>query len=286
MEKATCKKCNKEKPIARFLKCNSLKKGYRCVCKECNREYRRSIKEPEKSKKRREANNLAFEEKVKNGLIPDKKTCGSCGEKKTSSEFTFLKCMPDGLRNQCKSCDKKDRSENKELFYQRSEAWRKRNREHVNALARERDRENPGRKAKYFQDWCERDPERYKRVVKKRNDKILSTPFGRLNNAMRVAVGRSLNGHKNGASWLKLVGYSIAELKSHIEGQFKPGMSWDNYGLYGWHVDHIRPIASFEFSGKNCKQFKDCWALENLQPMWAKENRGKGANFEPIKEIE
>jgi len=66
----------------------------------------------------------------------------------------------------------------------------------------------------------------------------------------------------------------------HLESQFKPGMNWENYGKYGWHIDHIRPQSWFKFESKNDPEFKICWALSNLQPLWAKENSFKGNRFE------
>jgi hypothetical protein len=50
-------------------------------------------------------------------------------------------------------------------------------------------------------------------------------------------------------------------------------MNWDNYGFYGWHIDHIRPCASFDLS-KPSEQRK-CFNYTNLQPLWATENWGK-----------
>ena len=49
-------------------------------------------------------------------------------------------------------------------------------------------------------------------------------------------------------------------------------MSWDNYGRNGWEIDHIKPISSFNFNSYKDKEFKECWSLENLQPLWAEEN--------------
>lgn len=63
-----------------------------------------------------------------------------------------------------------------------------------------------------------------------------------------------------------------------LEAKFKPGMSWENHGA--WHVDHKRPIASYNFSSVDDHEFKECWSLENLQPLWAKENLSKGARYE------
>jgi len=67
------------------------------------------------------------------------------------------------------------------------------------------------------------------------------------------------------------VGFTTLELMGHLEAQFKEGMSWDNYGRNGWHIDHICPISSFKFTSYNDKDFKECWSLENLQPLWERE---------------
>ena len=51
-------------------------------------------------------------------------------------------------------------------------------------------------------------------------------------------------------------------------------MTIDNYGL--WEIDHIIPRSFFKYRSPRNKQFKKCWALENLQPLWKSENRKKG----------
>jgi len=56
--------------------------------------------------------------------------------------------------------------------------------------------------------------------------------------------------------------------------QFKPGMTWDNYGYYGWHIDHKVPCSNFDLS-KPEEQYK-CFHYTNLQPLWAEENLIKG----------
>ena len=85
---------------------------------------------------------------------------------------------------------------------------------------------------------------------------------------------------KGGRRWEALVGYTLKELMAHLETQFKEGMTWDNYGSH-WHIDHIRPKSWFIYESVNDEQFKQCWALSNLQPLEAdinhtKNNRYKG----------
>ena len=83
------------------------------------------------------------------------------------------------------------------------------------------------------------------------------------------------SGSKKGQSYLSKVGYSIEELKVHLESQFQPGMTWNNYGLKGWHIDHIKPDSSFYYKSMDDVDFIECWALSNLQPLWAKDNLKK-----------
>jgi hypothetical protein len=75
-----------------------------------------------------------------------------------------------------------------------------------------------------------------------------------------------------------LLGYTVSELKSHLESHFKPGMSWDNYGKghESWSIDHTRPISSFPKSAT----IAEINALGNLRPMWHKENCSKGNKWE------
>lgn len=76
---------------------------------------------------------------------------------------------------------------------------------------------------------------------------------------------------------MELIGCSIEHLKEHIEKQFVEGMNWENWSFYGWHIDHIRPIASFDLSDP--AQVKECFHYSNLQPLWAKDNLSKGDKF-------
>jgi hypothetical protein len=83
-----------------------------------------------------------------------------------------------------------------------------------------------------------------------------------------LAVGR-----KSRCSWQKIVGYTVQDLMRHLERQFLKGMSWDNYG--DWHIDHILPVTSFSFTSLDDAEFRACWALPNLRPLWAPENLSK-----------
>ena len=79
---------------------------------------------------------------------------------------------------------------------------------------------------------------------------------------------------KNGNHWENLVGYTIQELIDHLTKLFKPGMTLENFGE--WQIDHIIPVSSFKIESIECENFKKCWELSNLQPLWAVENMSKG----------
>ena len=83
--------------------------------------------------------------------------------------------------------------------------------------------------------------------------------------------------HKKSATFRELLGCSIDHLKIHLQQQFKKGMNWNNHSYRGWHIDHIKPISSFNLE---CPlQQRACFHYSNLQPLWAKENLSKGAKW-------
>jgi len=101
-------------------------------------------------------------------------------------------------------------------------------------------------------------------------------PTYRLKYLIKSAIWKSLrsgNG-KGRRKWESLVGFTVEELKAHLESKFELGMSWDNAGE--WHIDHIMPVSRFNFESPDDMDFKLCWALDNLQPMWGWENMSKG----------
>ena len=76
----------------------------------------------------------------------------------------------------------------------------------------------------------------------------------------------------------ELIGCSLKELKNILEYKFQPGMTWNNYGVGGWEIDHIIPLKSFDLT--NPEELKKACHYSNLQPLWASDNRKKSANKE------
>ena len=75
-----------------------------------------------------------------------------------------------------------------------------------------------------------------------------------------------------------VIGCTVAELSQHLQIQFTDGMTWDNYGRNGWHVDHVRPCASFDLTDPD--QQRQCFHYTNLQPLWAVDNIRKGSKWD------
>lgn len=108
-----------------------------------------------------------------------------------------------------------------------------------------------------------------------RRKRYKEDPKFALNELMRGGMLRSLGDKKGGDSWTKFVDYNVDDLRAHLERQFTRGMTWENRGEFGWHIDHILPIASFDYDGPDHPDFKACWALTNLRPLWGDENSAK-----------
>ncbi len=134
------------------------------------------------------------------------------------------------------------------------------------------------------QKWCEQNKERKRETTRKSlakyrqtekgkiyrralNKAMYSTTSGKLNLRMACGLNQSLKrGAKNGRKWEVLVGYTVEQLRQHLEKQFTKEMSWDNYGSYWW-IDHIIPIKAFNFETPDDYDFKRCWSLKNLRPL-------------------
>ncbi len=121
--------------------------------------------------------------------------------------------------------------------------------------------------------------ERVREIEKRYQEPIRATPKGRITDNVRRAIRTSLerkHGQLNGR-FVSALPYRIEHLVERLESLFRSGMSWANYGE--WHIDHISPIASFDYSSVDDPEFQSCWALDNLQPLWASENLSKAATM-------
>ena len=101
----------------------------------------------------------------------------------------------------------------------------------------------------------------------------------RISDNMGLMMRMAIKENKNGRHWEDFVDYTLNKLITHLENLFQKGMSWNNYGKYGWHIDHIKPRSAFHFNNPNDIEFQECWSLNNLQPLWAIDNLKKNAKY-------
>ncbi len=176
------------------------------------------------------------------------KYCLRCDELKPIGDFSRNRCCKDGLQTICRDCCNKE-----------AEEYRKKNREKLNEKQKEYQKKNK---------------ESYNEYQKKyQKERRKTDPKFRLSQSMSANINQSLKLGKNGRHWEIIVGYTIQDLIKYLEQRFQEGMNWGNYGE--WHIDHVIPIAVFNFTKSEHIDFQRCWALSNLQPLWAKENKRK-----------
>ena len=136
--------------------------------------------------------------------------------------------------------------------------WSENNRDHLN---------------EYHQKWREKNIDKHREYKRKYQQHLRDTdPIYKLISYFRTAIYQVLkesNVEKN-KHYFDVLQYTPEELIKHLELQFKDDMIWENYGE--WHVDHIKPISSFNIVEMGDEEFMKCWSLGNLQPMWGEEN--------------
>lgn len=212
------------------------------------------------------------------------KVCSGCAQHLALCSFAKDRSKIDGLQTRCRTCraekDHANYSANPRRAIARAAARYQADKASHRASAAAWAADNPMKVTLSRRKWretnrvTERDAAKIAAAIKRK-----TSPAHRLNRAMSRAVWGTLKRKKQGRRWCEIVGYSQLELITQLERQFLPGMSWENYGA--WHVDHKRPIVSFNFSSIEDEEFMVCWALGNLRPLWAKDNLRKNRKWSP-----
>jgi len=247
-----CTKCKKHKKLNKFSEEKRTAIGLQSRCKQCLNKYGRKywhknhtkslLRKKEYREKNREQLNRKARKRYYDNLIENRKA-------KRELWRLYYKNNP-------------------EKFKKRARDWAKDNREKVRIME---------------ENYKKNSPEKYKERNRRKNLKARqlrkTDPKKRINFYISETIRRQLkarHSNKNGKCKNEYLSYTIDELTQHLERLFKDNMSWDNYGKNGWEIDHIIPIVSFDFVSVDDKQFKECWALKNLRPLWYWENRKKG----------
>lgn len=143
---------------------------------------------------------------------------------------------------------------------------------------REYYQQNKDKKRKYYYDNIEKSKQYRKEYNLENAEQIKEKDKQRrernkLSRVLSYQIWRSLKDIKAERHWESLTTFTLQELKESLEQQFQPGMTWENQGKEGWHIDHIIPQnVFFPFESENDEKFKICWSLYNLRPLWCKDN--------------
>lgn len=113
-------------------------------------------------------------------------------------------------------------------------------------------------------------------VTNRRKTDPVYKMIGLLRRRMVLAI-KSQSAQKSKKT-LELLGAFKEDIWKHLESQFKEGMTRENHGAKGWHIDHIKPCASFDLTDP--EQQKECFHYTNLQPLWWWENLEKRHKYE------
>jgi hypothetical protein len=129
----------------------------------------------------------------------------------------------------------------------------------------------------YYEKYYEEQHEQVReRINVRRAERQLTDPIYVIAKNLRRRLQHALAGRVKKGSAVRDLGCTVPELKEHIEKQFQPGMSWKNYGIKGWTIDHIKALANFDL--ENRQQFIEASHFTNLQPMWHIDNIIKSDN--------
>jgi hypothetical protein len=210
--------------------------------KEYFREYRRR-----NNPKLKEKEDLAQQEK---------KRCTKCNVIKSFKDYIPQKVGFMRLKSQCKECDLKYDKNYQEKTNFRSKRDKT---DKVKQYRKKYIAENIDWWRKYEREY------RYERRKEDMFFKIKGNISGRLSDL--------INKRNLSTNTTELIGCNRETFINHIEKQFTEGMDWENYGLKGWHVDHIIPLSSFDLTIES--EVKKACHYTNLQPLWWQDNLEK-----------
>jgi len=204
------------------------------------------------------------------------KICNKCGKEKPLDQFSKGNDK-DGLRYWCKECVNRYAKEYCRAHKKDNILWRKTHKKEKKLYDKTYYQKNKEKRKKQKKIWYKN----HKKEINEheRNKKKTNINY-KLAHYLRTRIWSALKGSSKSQSTMKLIGCSIDFLKKHLESKFKRDMTWNNYGsgwdgrgMQQWHIDHIKPCASFDLSKE--EERAKCFNWKNLQPLWAEENISK-----------
>ena len=196
-----------------------------------------------------------------------KKLCPDCKILKILSEYNKNRSRYDGLQGVCRICERL-----------RNQMYQKQNPQKVNAKTKRWRIANPGK----WKTLNRKSAAGHRMEINEyRKIRYHTEPQLRVSTNLRTGLRSAIKAQNatKVSSAIRDCGLTSADLCAYIESLWKPGMDWSNYSYRGWHVDHIRPLSSFDL--RDPEQQKIACHYTNLQPLWAEENFKKSDKYEP-----
>ncbi len=192
------------------------------------------------------------------------KVCNHCKALKPLDDFPARKLNKDGHCGKCFLCHRSLRRKRYLSNYshenQKAKDRYQNNREHCNAVTGAYSKKNRVE------------------LARKALERYHNNPKENIRTRIMTRILDTLHTKKpKNRKWWDILGYNVDALRAHLQKGFRDGMSWENQGQ--WHIDHKIPVSAFNYNSMEDIDFKRCWALENLQPMWADLNLRKHAKL-------
>jgi hypothetical protein len=193
----------------------------------------------------------------KHSLTTGIKRCTRCDESKALSEYHHCASALSKRQPHCKKCS----SEIQKI--RSSDPQQVARRKHTDA---QRNASKEGKEKRRNR----LESEEGRRKAREWDAKYHANIQVKIANRLRGRIGKAVFSKNKQGSAVFDLGCSIEFFIAHIEGQFKDGMCWDNYGICGWHLDHIQPLSKFDLTDR--EQVLDAFNYRNYQPLWAADN--------------
>src|ERR1035437_951815 len=213
------------------------------------------------------------------------KTCSKCKERKLSKYFSKNVNTKDGLSFWCKKCKREYYLRNHGRMLKYGHNYNSTHKRERLEYKKQYDFKNKERIKKYYSENKDKIKKYGKSWRIKNKGKINEYHKNRRHADIKYKITCSLRTRLNMAikknfkvgSAVRDLGCSIGEFKSYIGSKFQDGMTWNNYGRSGWHIDHIIPLSSFNLGNRD--EFLKACHYTNLQPLWARDNLSKGRKY-------
>lgn len=207
------------------------------------------------------------------------KKCKKCNLEKEKSCFHKHTGSKDRLAYNCKDCCHNIAQEtymnNKEKIDKRRKEYAIENKERIKAVrlnyfSSEQYRK---RKAEYDIEYRKNNKEKIAEHKKRWELKNRNEINFKIVRNLRRRIHHVIKDNYKSDSTIQLLGCTVEEFIKYLENQFTDGMTWENYGVDGWHIDHILPCSSFDLSIEENQ--RKCFHFSNMQPLWAIDNLKK-----------